>query len=202
MPTGPLRHGSIEIGDSHLIGEVPCRERERVIPPIDAFHKIFADERTMWGVAVVTSGDRMMRRFLPGGEMIVHDVAVRAGIRIVTEVRRSVRIHECVTSGSDKGPRQNRDQENEKEPLSRLFSQRRVLGRTFHRLYVVANVGVDEMRSHTMGLVEVILREKFLSTESEAFPSKSQHTDQMTPTIDGRHFSSTATGSFNRSGST
>lgn len=61
MPTGPLRHGSIEIGDSHLIGKVPCRERERVIPPIEAFHKILADERTMWGVAVVTSGDRMMR---------------------------------------------------------------------------------------------------------------------------------------------
>jgi hypothetical protein len=37
----------------------------------------------VWGVAVVARRDRAMAGLLPTGELLTHDVAVRAGRRVI-----------------------------------------------------------------------------------------------------------------------
>src|SRR5262249_50422862 len=61
---------------------------------------IFADE-ICWSVAAVAGGNRAMRRLEPAVEFLLHDVAVGAGRRVVSEVGPTLGIGERTTADAD-----------------------------------------------------------------------------------------------------
>jgi len=82
--------------------EIPQSKRHRVMISIQCLGHVLTHE-LMRGMAVVTDRDRMMTRLQPTIEMIIHHVAVRAGGRIVRQVRGPLSIDERESphTGSD-----------------------------------------------------------------------------------------------------
>ena len=74
--------------------EIPQREFERMIPAVIRFGNQLGNER-MRRVAVIADGPAMVAGFLPRFELIAHDVAVCALVRIVAEVGEAIGKLEC-----------------------------------------------------------------------------------------------------------
>jgi hypothetical protein len=64
-----------------------------MVIPVHGFCGVFADE-VMRQVAVHAGGGRVMARLLPALVLRQHDVAIRAGGRIVAQVRKPFRIEQ------------------------------------------------------------------------------------------------------------
>ena len=76
-----------------LIGSKCERMKESVL----SFGKIFGNQSS-GRVAIVTSGDGAMAGLNETVEMILHDVAVSAGFRVVSKIRGALAVNEGVTS--------------------------------------------------------------------------------------------------------
>lgn len=59
-----------------------------MMPAIFGFHKVLVRECRR-DMAVVATGDAVMARFDPGIVLVIHDMAVLAGRRIIAEVGES-----------------------------------------------------------------------------------------------------------------
>src|SRR5262245_2798374 len=68
--------------------------------PVRCLGCIFADEICR-RVAAVAGGNRSMRRLEPAIELLVHDVAVGAGCRVVSEVGPTLGIGESINADAD-----------------------------------------------------------------------------------------------------
>ncbi len=66
----------------------------------------------MWYMAVITRGISVMAGFLPAVELVPHDVAVDAGIRISGEVGGAMRKIERVPAGTQQYP----DHQSKQQP--------------------------------------------------------------------------------------
>ena len=96
MAVNAVVDGDLAIKRSYAqwIGELAGSKRETVIPAVNSFYKIFA-EQAFGSVAAVEVGDLFMGRVVPCIELIAHNVAIEAGLGIIKKVR--------ATSSIDKG---------------------------------------------------------------------------------------------------
>lgn len=92
-------------------------EGERVKETVLGLGEILGNEPGR-GVAIVAGCDRVMAGIVPAIEMILHNVAIGAGIGIVPEVRSSLGINECVTSQTGRSPESDGDhgREHDRHP--------------------------------------------------------------------------------------
>src|SRR5262245_42378674 len=83
--TGPLGHGAIARGYPQGIGITTRREVEGVPEAVLRLRQILRNQPG-WRVAVVADGHGSMAGARPGDVVIAHDVAVRAGGRVIRQV--------------------------------------------------------------------------------------------------------------------
>ena len=102
---------------AHANRLMPTLKSKRVRVAIAAFYLrcILADQ-VVWGVAVIARRNRAMAGFLPTGELLAHDVAVRAGRRVIRQIRRAPRVVERVSACPDQYPRQSKRKQCNKWP--------------------------------------------------------------------------------------
>jgi hypothetical protein len=60
-------------------------EPHRVVITIAAFREVFS-KKVRWDVTVIAVSDGVVRSLSPRVELLVHDVAVRTGLSVVTQV--------------------------------------------------------------------------------------------------------------------
>lgn len=63
--------------------------------------------KVVWRMAVVAGGDRVVARLHPTIQMVLHDVAVRARVGIVRQVRPTARVDEGVAADTERQPQQD-----------------------------------------------------------------------------------------------
>ena len=99
-------------GVFHLNGLVEVLEREAFAVPIAVFGfgVVFAEE-VLRSVAVVATGDCMMRALKPAIVLLVHYVAVNASIRVVGKIGQPL----CEIEGVTAHPGKNTGQEAKQE---------------------------------------------------------------------------------------
>lgn len=85
----------IERTNTDWFMEISQRKGYAVIEPVDTFDKPLFNERCMGRVAVIAGCNPCMAGMLPGIELLAHDVAVIAGLRIIRKVRSTFGIVEC-----------------------------------------------------------------------------------------------------------
>ncbi len=85
VPARVLRHRPIGCGYLNGLVEPPRGECQGVVKAVLSFVEVLA-KKIMRGVAIVAGGYRLVARFCPGIQMPLHDVAIRAGCRIVRQV--------------------------------------------------------------------------------------------------------------------
>ena len=100
-----LDHPAIVLMHLNLIGEIPRRERQRMEKPVSRLAVVFPHE-VVGGVAIVARSELAVRRFDPTIELLPHDVAIDARLRIVRHVRRAV----GVAKSKDPQPRGSTNQ--------------------------------------------------------------------------------------------
>jgi hypothetical protein len=83
--------------DAYRIREISSCECEGMPEAIVGFGKVFC-RKTGWGMTVVAVCNRSMAALNPGIVMVLHDVAVGAGGRIVAKVRAAFSVNEGVSS--------------------------------------------------------------------------------------------------------
>ena len=86
--------------DAQRVGEITGRERERVPESVRRLRRILRDE-ALRRVAVIADRDLAVTRLEPCGVMLLHDVAVGTGRRIIRQVRRALRVDEGVCADAD-----------------------------------------------------------------------------------------------------
>ena len=85
VQTRALSHPPIPRFDPNRFAEVLQRESQRVKEAVVGLGDPFAEE-IVRQMAVVANGDMLMAGILPGIEVVLHHVAIDAGLRIVAEV--------------------------------------------------------------------------------------------------------------------
>ena len=90
---GVLGDASVSLGDAKGIGIAADREVERVPEAVARLHRVLGNQRVR-RVTVVARRHGVMAPLGPRGEVLAHDVAVRARRRIVAEVRVAARVPE------------------------------------------------------------------------------------------------------------
>lgn len=87
-------HTPIQLGDLDGFVEIASGESHTVIPAVDSFDNVLGG-KGVGGVAIVAGGDIFVAPMSPRIILVVHDVAVDTGKRVVGEVG--------ATFGIDKG---------------------------------------------------------------------------------------------------
>src|SRR5688572_7045214 len=82
--------GRVDGSNADGLREILQRELYGMVPAIVGFRDPFS-EKAMRSVAIVADGTRVVRRFQPRIEMIVHDVTVRASLWPVGKVSETLR---------------------------------------------------------------------------------------------------------------
>ena len=95
VPARVLRHRPIGCRYPNGLVEPPRRECQGVVKAVLSFVEVLA-KKIMRGVAVVADGYCVVTRFCPGIQMPLHDVAIRAGCRIVGQVGSAFSVNESV----------------------------------------------------------------------------------------------------------
>ncbi len=93
MAAGGLGHPAVAFGDADVLGEAAGGEGKRMEEAVDAFGEVLGNQSGR-GVTVVAHGDGAVATLDPAVELFVHDMAIRAGTRIVGEVRGTPGIEE------------------------------------------------------------------------------------------------------------
>ncbi len=85
FPAGTFRHAQTARLDLDRVVEVARGEGERMKEAVLGLGEILLHE-ARWRVAIVAGRNRAMTRLRVGVQMIAHDVAIRAGVRIVAQI--------------------------------------------------------------------------------------------------------------------
>lgn len=84
-----LQFLQVRLPDPDWLMKILEGEGLRVMPPILGLYEVLVRKRFR-DMAVVACGDAMMTGFHPGVVLIIHDVAILAGRRIVAEVGKTL----------------------------------------------------------------------------------------------------------------
>ena len=95
VSTGLLGHPTVAFVDLYRFVECIGREIVRVPKSVRSFRVILPEE-VMGRMTVVAGGNGFVTGLQPAAVLLVHDMAVRAGARVVAEIGISLRIHERV----------------------------------------------------------------------------------------------------------
>ena len=107
---GIFRHAPAAFLDLDRVVKIAGGEGERMKEAVLGLREVFGHEAGR-RVAIVAGGDRAMARLHPGIEMVLHDVAVGAGLRVVREIRPAVGVDEGVATDSCRQPKQHADRD-------------------------------------------------------------------------------------------
>ena len=103
-----FRYSVIARFDAQWVGVFAGCERERMPESVLGFRRILRNE-TRWCVAIVARCHRPVARFNPRVVMLLHDVAIRARLRIVGEIGAAFGVDKRVTSHSSRQAHRNPD---------------------------------------------------------------------------------------------
>ena len=95
-----LQNPAVALVDHDRLMKILERERLAVIPAVGSLFDVIHGKR-MSQMAIIASGDRMVRPLGPAGVFVVHDVAVGAGRRIITQIAQAVGVVECERTQTD-----------------------------------------------------------------------------------------------------
>jgi hypothetical protein len=109
MQTGVLRNAAIARFDADGIGEIFEREGERMEEAVVGLRDPFADG-VVRQVAVVTDGDATVAGLLPRVVVLLHDVAVRAALRVVAEIAGALAVAQGEGAEADERSKSDREQ--------------------------------------------------------------------------------------------
>lgn len=96
----------IEFRDLDSVGIMPAGEIKRMPEAVVGLDGILSDQ-VVGSVAVVAGRDRMMAGLHPGVVLRLHDMAIRAGRRIIREIRVSLGVDKCVAAKPESHSQQN-----------------------------------------------------------------------------------------------
>jgi len=88
-----LRHASIPGLDLNRVVVVIECKGQGMKEPVVGLGRPFSDE-VVGQMAIVADGNTLMRRFLPRIEMILHDMAIGARLRVIAEVAGALSVTE------------------------------------------------------------------------------------------------------------
>lgn len=97
MAAGGFSDLAVALGDLDRIGILAGREIKRMPEPVLCLGRVFADQ-IVWRVTIVACGNTAMAALDPAIVLFLHHMAIRAGLRIVGEIRRALRVDESVCS--------------------------------------------------------------------------------------------------------
>jgi len=81
--------------------KISGREIKRMPESVDRLGLILSCE-VMRGVAVIATRGGVMSGFDPPAVLVVHNMAVGAGLRVVAQIRISLRVNESIDADSDR----------------------------------------------------------------------------------------------------
>lgn len=87
--TSVFRNGFIHLRRLQRLVKSTGSEGQRVVEPVNTLDRVFT-EKVMRGMTIVADRDGVMAGLKPGIVVVLHDVAIRAGGRVVGEIRRSL----------------------------------------------------------------------------------------------------------------
>lgn len=93
--TGVFRDGFIHLRRLERLVKSTGGEGQRVVESVNTLDRVFP-EKVMRRMAVVADRDGVMAGLEPGVVMVLHHVAIRAGGRVVGEIRRPLGIDERI----------------------------------------------------------------------------------------------------------
>ena len=111
--------------NQNIVWKSPRRKSKRVEESVLNLGRVLA-RKIMRSVAIVASSHRAVRRFDPRIVILLHDVAVRARLRIVRKIRISACVHKCIDSKTGSHADQNGHEKNEILPHADLFELVRI----------------------------------------------------------------------------
>src|SRR5678816_479186 len=108
LPARILRYTPTALLDQDRVVKVSRRERERMENAMLSFRELLGHQ-PRGRVAIVACGHGAVTRFLESIEVGLHHVTVRAGRRIIAEVRAPLRVNERKASEPHNGTDHDRD---------------------------------------------------------------------------------------------
>jgi len=114
-----FRHPMVVTLDPDVVRETTGGEGQRVEESIGRLDRVLAYE-VMGCVTVIALGDRVMTTGDPPRVVVLHDVAVGAGFRIIGEIGIALRIYERIKAKTDRQPNDNA--ENNRAGVARSHS--------------------------------------------------------------------------------
>ena len=93
VETGFFGDASVAWFDADRVGKSAGGKGERMPETVICFHPVFSEE-IVGSMAIVAGGDGTMTGLNPGIEMILHDVAIGAGLGITGEVGATLGVNE------------------------------------------------------------------------------------------------------------
>ena len=155
VPACVLGYIVIARRDAQRIRKVARREIERMPEAIARFGHVLADH-VVRRVAIVADRNRAVTRLCPRCIVLAHDVAIRAGRRIVRHVRGSARVH--VRKGADTDRHSQQHNGGGEQPASHvqtvLLSMRLPAEKCVHSMGAVSTAGCAPriLRGRSYGL--------------------------------------------------
>ena len=92
---GVFRNGFIHARCLERLVKSTGGEGQRVIKPVNTLDRVFP-EKVMRCMAVIADRDGVMAGLEPGVVVVLHDMAIRAGGRVVGEIRRPLGVDERI----------------------------------------------------------------------------------------------------------
>src|SRR5690242_14610103 len=114
-----LGHAVVVTLNANVVGIASAGEGERVEESVRRLDGVLAYE-VMGCVTVIALGDRVMTTGDPPRVVVLHDVAVGAGFRIIGEIGIALRIYERIKAKTDRQPNDNA--ENNRAGVARSHS--------------------------------------------------------------------------------
>src|SRR5512135_3634202 len=93
--TGVLSHGPIERHDADRLRDLARGESVTMPEPVQGLDSILGDDIVVRGVAIIAGSHVLVTAAIPAVIKLSHDMTVRAGLRIVSQIRETLRITEC-----------------------------------------------------------------------------------------------------------
>lgn len=99
IPAGFFRNAVIPFGDLNRFMKITCGKRPGMVETIECLGEVFINQRVR-GVAIIAGGDVLMAGLHPAVILLIHDMTIGAGGRIVSQVRGALCVNKCVAADS------------------------------------------------------------------------------------------------------
>lgn len=112
--TGVFCYVAASVADFYVVRKISSSEVEGMEESVAGFNGVFARE-VVRSVAVVAGGGVLMASFDPAIVLRIHNVAVRASLRIIGEIGIALGVDERITAKPNHRSNENREQQRDRD---------------------------------------------------------------------------------------